>query len=326
MGVELLRRWKLPPMITESLALHHHTPDQVDVLSSSAPCRLTMALAAAATIADYYNRAAKAAARARIEAVAARYYKLDGEGLDRVLAEVDNRVRQATDLFGLDVWEYPSLDEMLSQANSELAEIALRAQAASLQAGVEAQAVRVELAATRIEKEEFRQQAFRDVLTNAYNRQFFEEALERECNRSARYGTSIGMIFLDVDHFKALNDSHGHLVGDQVLKAVVQAIQSAVRESDLVARYGGEEFVVLAVHLNQADLIKTAERVRKVVESTAIHSQGNELRVTVSVGATLLHPKSGHTESHRRLIEIADQAMYTAKQLGRNQVYYRDCA
>lgn len=127
---------------------------------------------------------------------------------------------------------------------------------------------------------------------------------------------ALGVIFIDVDHFKAINDSHGHRAGDRVLRMVGRSMAAALRRGDLPIRWGGEEFVCLLPGVDAAGLAAAAERVRMLVSGSWLDHYGTRLRVTISVGATLA--RSG--ESPADLVERADRLMYQSKQAGRNRV------
>lgn len=127
---------------------------------------------------------------------------------------------------------------------------------------------------------------------------------------------SLGVIFVDVDHFKAVNDSHGHRAGDRVLRMVGRSMATALRRGDLPARWGGEEFVALLPGVDAAGLVAAAERIRMLVANSWMDYAGTKLRVTVSIGATLARPG----ESPGDLVDRADRLMYQSKNGGRNRV------
>ena len=166
-----------------------------------------------------------------------------------------------------------------------------------------------------------------DGLTGVNNRRFFDQRLHEELERARRDRVSLGCLFIDLDHFKKINDSFGHQVGDEVLRHVAQLIREQLRTIDVVARYGGEEFAVL---LAQADIdlsMEIAERIRKSIEQWEYDSEEIDMQVSVSVGvATTKQIDSSDDigEIAHKLVEAADQAVYRAKEAGRNQVinYY----
>ncbi len=164
--------------------------------------------------------------------------------------------------------------------------------------------------------------ALQDPLTGLYNRRHFEERLSSELSAAERHGRSLSLLMCDVDHFKSINDEHGHLAGDETLKMVANVLRGAVRKEDVLARYGGEEFVVIARETQLDGAHTLAERIRQAVEESRCPWQGRDLGVTMSIGVTVSVGLSqfvpGRTD--RELIEAADRALYLAKQAGRNTV------
>lgn len=159
-----------------------------------------------------------------------------------------------------------------------------------------------------------------DVLLGIANRAHFNERLEQVCAMARRGGRPVGMVLLDVDHFKRYNDHYGHVQGDACLQAVVKAIQSCVqRETDLVARYGGEEFVVLLPDTNVAGAVAVAQRMVQAVSALElVHEHSHTARfVTISAGVASQIPKQGGAQ---QLLRAADAALYRAKGAGRNCV------
>lgn len=161
------------------------------------------------------------------------------------------------------------------------------------------------------------QLAITDSLTGIYNRRHFFDLANKEFERARRYGRSLALIMWDIDHFKIVNDTFGHLVGDQVLKVVAERSRKHLREIDLLARYGGEEFVALLpeVHLNAA--CEVGERLRAAIGEHPILVGEHEVRITVSIGMAILDDGCPNVEI---LLDRADQALYQAKNAGRNRV------
>ncbi len=167
--------------------------------------------------------------------------------------------------------------------------------------------------------------SIRDSLTDLYNHRHMMDLLANEFERVGRYAEGVGLMMVDIDHFKRFNDEHGHPVGDLVLREVAQVLKDALRSVDAVGRYGGEEFIIILPHTPYADAVATAERVRKRVQDHVFRAgAGNtdkELRVTVSLGVAN-HPSEG-IDSPADLIREADKALYRAKEGGRNRVGHR---
>ncbi|MGZ3405223.1 MAG: GGDEF domain-containing protein [Polyangia bacterium] len=167
--------------------------------------------------------------------------------------------------------------------------------------------------------------ALRDGLTRAFNRRYFIERLGAEIRFAERHAQPLALLILDIDHFKQLNDSHGHLIGDDVLRAVVGVLNDTLRAEDVLARYGGEEFAVLVRGVNKDGARVLGERLRREVAEMGLAKEGGErLSVTVSIGVGIFpleNPADVPSEQvGKRLIELADAALYRAKNAGRNRV------
>ena len=159
-----------------------------------------------------------------------------------------------------------------------------------------------------------------DALTSLPNRRAFDDAMKQLAALHQRNGVPYGLIHLDVDHFKQLNDRWGHPAGDKVLKSVAAAIRAAARQSDLVARIGGEEFSVVLPNTSVEAVMAASERIRVAVEAASIEIQHTKVPVTISVGAALV--SAG--ETGKSLTERSDAALYASKQDGRNCSHWHD--
>jgi diguanylate cyclase (GGDEF)-like protein len=157
-----------------------------------------------------------------------------------------------------------------------------------------------------------------DPLTGIYNRRFGLMRLHEEFGRAVRANTLVGVLMLDIDHFKAVNDTYGHLVGDRLLKSVCAIARSSLREGDVLLRYGGEEFLAVLPAASADDLRLVGERLRKSVEDSVLADGGKSVRVTLSAGGAA-YPNQ-NVESEDALIQLADEALYRAKESGRNRV------
>jgi two-component system cell cycle response regulator len=170
--------------------------------------------------------------------------------------------------------------------------------------------------------EDFQRQMFesasRDALTQVYNKRFFMEQLSSEHAYAARHGSNLALLMFDLDHFKSVNDTHGHLAGDYVLAELTRVLMPAVRTEDIVARYGGEEFVVLSRTTAMAGAEHLAERLRRGVEQHQFCFAGKIIRVTVSIGICCM--PSAAIAAAEDMIALADRALYEAKNGGRNRV------
>ncbi len=159
----------------------------------------------------------------------------------------------------------------------------------------------------------------KDPLTGVFNRRHFDERFAAEHAYARRHAQALTVLFLDLDHFKQINDTHGHQAGDKVLVAAATAMAKCVRTEDLVARFGGEEFVVLARALEREGAAVLAERLRATVEALAIDVGKATVRPTASVGYATLDRLHDHPHA-AQLLAAADRGVYAAKQAGRNRV------
>lgn len=156
-----------------------------------------------------------------------------------------------------------------------------------------------------------------DGLTQIHNKRFFLEFLEREMGRCHRYNRSLSLIMFDIDHFKSINDTNGHLAGDYVLRELSATIKPRVRKEECFARYGGEEFAVVMPEAGGDNARKFAEKIRKMVEEHHFSFENKPIRVTVSLGVADL---TGEMTEPLQFIKIVDQKLYKAKKSGRNKV------
>jgi two-component system cell cycle response regulator len=160
-------------------------------------------------------------------------------------------------------------------------------------------------------------QATQDGLTGTWNRTAILDLLHREYELAARSGTAIGVIMLDLDHFKQVNDTYGHLAGDHVLVEAARRMKEAVRSYDLIGRYGGEEFLVVSPDCDGEQIQTCAERIRSAMAGQPVLAHGSGIAITVSAGTAVLVPR---LNTEKEALEAADTALYRAKSGGRNQV------
>ncbi len=156
-----------------------------------------------------------------------------------------------------------------------------------------------------------------DGLTQIYNKRYFMETLEREIARSNRYRRELSLVMFDIDHFKKINDTYGHLAGDYVLKVLASTIKGKIRREDLFARYGGEEFSIVLPEIDGYNAHQFAEKIRHIVEASEFTFEATKIPVTVSMGVATLDPETSDAGS---IIKRADELLYDAKKAGRNCV------
>jgi diguanylate cyclase (GGDEF)-like protein/PAS domain S-box-containing protein len=163
---------------------------------------------------------------------------------------------------------------------------------------------------------ELEEMALLDSLTGVGNRRFAEIVLAERLAESKRYGRTFALLFVDLDHFKAINDRYGHVLGDQVLRTVALTLHGVARAHDFVGRWGGEEFVMIVTGVGEDDLATMAERVRSLVEQSGLRTEQAEIDVTASIGAVIATLE----DTVETLIQRADKRMYRSKAAGRNCV------
>ncbi len=164
-----------------------------------------------------------------------------------------------------------------------------------------------------------RRAAITDSLTGAYNRRFFDEMLKKQIALAKRRNEPLGLILADLDHFKNINDTYGHIAGDQALQQIASIMKNSIRSSDILSRYGGEEFVIIMPSIDISNAIKKAEGLRRHIESFQfqIGSAGQPPQITISIGVSSF---PDHGTEYETLIAAADLALYKAKKGGRNRV------
>ncbi|MDY0039371.1 MAG: diguanylate cyclase [Desulforhabdus sp.] len=172
----------------------------------------------------------------------------------------------------------------------------------------------IELVQTRTKALEL--ETLLDPLTGIHNRRAYEKRLGEEMQRFRRYGQIFSLLILDIDHFKNINDQHGHVVGDRCLKEMVARIGPILRECDFLARYGGEEFVVLLPGIDSSHAFQVGEKLRLTIERTRFQYRGKDIPFTISIGVSAVQESDGDAET---LFQRVDKAVYEAKRIGRNR-------
>lgn len=304
-GAELLSRWHLPEPLIHIVRTHHMSEGKRSVSNRDMQSALF-----ASAVGEYFCTTAKCDALEQLNDVSNHFFQLSATQVQTFLDEAKIRLDTTCDLFSINPVDIPSPSDLLAEANDQLIMISLQTQ----HARSESESRRRELERQNLE---LREETIRDPLTGVFNRRFFEESLAKEVSRATRTERPIGLLFLDIDYFKKLNDTHGHQFGDLVLIKVAQTIQSTSRPSDVVARYGGEEFVVLLNDVETTCIETVAERVRQSVECLQIECGEIQVAVTISIGAA---SSDSAGDSPQALIGRADEMVYESKNAGRNCV------
>ena len=316
-GCGLMKQWQFPEPMCDAALHHHGKPEDVTNEESR---ELSSVMMIASTVGDYFCSGSPGIALIRLRELTAETIQFTEEALTEFLEKTDARVQTTAELLATDADELLCAAELMAQACEQLAAISIAQHQQNQESQVQQQLTELKKMELEAQNQQLREQAFCDPLTSLYNRRFFDDAFQKEIDRASRRGTPIGVIFVDVDRFKQLNDNYGHQFGDTVLAGLGSTIANNVRNTDVAARYGGEEFVVLAIDASEAGLNVLAERIRQSVESQSFEYNGAVVPVTVSVGATFATPQRHEVNLLSHILAAADAAMYESKRRGRNRV------
>ncbi len=166
------------------------------------------------------------------------------------------------------------------------------------------------------ENKSLRREIYMDSLTGVYNKRYLNKRIKKEYSKVGRYGIRSSLIFLDIDHFKKINDNYSHEAGDYILKSIGRIIKKQVKKSDIVFRYGGEEFIIITPYSSSPEAAVLAHKIRKTIEGTSFRFLKNNFKITVSAGAASISSSNSSSQA----LDRADKAMYYSKELGRNRV------
>lgn len=310
-GEKLASEWRLPKRMTRAMHYQHCDSDTLSSTISDPDHDLIRSIAISSCVGDYFCGFNPCESNERLKRLLHDHLDWTEEDMSQYLERVYARVQKAEPVFAFDASSIPSPDELLSEVNSQMMQLSMETALVSAKNLNRTEELETENA-------ELRDQLNEDQLTGLKNRRFLEDALTTELHRCVRSKKPIGILFLDIDHFKAINDEYGHLAGDELLKVVAEMIENSVRKGDYAVRFGGEEFVVLMYEPTFHGVSVLAERLRSQISETETRVTGGTLRVTVSIGACLMIPEGDVPELKTRLLAEADEAMYYAKSFGRD--------
>jgi diguanylate cyclase (GGDEF)-like protein len=299
-GSMLAEHWQLPPVLAKPIAQHHC------VTETDAHLRpLLEVVFVASIIGDVFSSINPARHIMRAREQMAERFKLSQDDIEALLAEIGASTREAARLFELNIGQNRSYQEILDEAQQTLIQLSLQSQQ--------------QVQTIRKENETLQVKATTDPLTGLANRARFNDFFDDQFARAYKQQRPLAVLFLDIDHFKKVNDTYGHQAGDEVLKRVGKLLKLAVRNIDLAARYGGEEFAVVLTETDSNAAAQMADEIRQALESEQIHFDNKVLRITGSIGVagtdrTRIFSQSG------QLTNAADRAVYAAKAAGRNCV------
>ena len=304
---DLLDSWNLPKVLCEAIGAHHN-PNSVRSESRA----LAEILCVATSCSEVFGKGDLECALSELTQLGARHFGLDRDGCGKLVAEVQERLPETARLFDLDADDPAALADIRQKAT----ELLVRE---SLALNQQVQSVNRTVDRLEEEKTSLRIQASTDPLTGLGNRGFFDESLEHELECARTCGHGLGLLILDLDHFKRVNDSHGHPVGDELLRLVAATLREKIDKGHSAARYGGEELAVIVPSVARDELEKLAEDLRASIAKIEVPTTTEPAQVTASIGGYWLQ-RVGEEHSARHMIERADHELYEAKAAGRDQV------
>ncbi len=300
-GAALAQQWQLPAVLARPIALHHEPDAETDPLVKP----LVEVVFTGCLIGEVFAAASPAPYIMRARKELAQRFRLEPMEVEKLLAEIGAKTGESARLFEFDIGEDRPYQEILEEAQQTLILL-------SLQTQHHADVVRKE-------NEALQHQATTDSLTALANRGRFNDFFAEQFARAARFGRPVSLLFMDVDHFKKFNDSHGHQAGDEVLRRVGKLLKLAARSVDLAARYGGEEFALVLTDTDATTAAQLAEDIRCALEGEKVPFEGQTLKITASIGVAGFD-KNAPFQSPAQITAAADKALYAAKAAGRNCV------
>lgn len=298
LAMELLDNWGLPVDIQHAIGLHHR---KMALSSEENISSLARVLQAAAMCGHYvvnYRRSGRYLSEL-VEYLNA-HFGWSREKVEETLCETMMRVVETASIFNFDVGAEYCHEHILRDAKDLLEQIALSHHAAESKA------------------QALGQQIMKDPMTGVYNRMYLDRGLNDRLATAIRRRTPIGLMFVDIDRFKQINDQFGHRAGDEAIQQVASILEKCVRRSDAVVRYGGDEFLVALPRVRQTEFSEICQQVLDRIRCTAYGE--DEFDLTVSLGAVFYQPDRGDMQDANWLIDRADHAMYEAKRAGGNQL------
>ena len=316
-GASMLESWGLPEKLVSAVRHHHHSLDGLETPGGVTGETLRVAVFAMAAGA-YFCESSKGVALESLNEIGSSGFGMESTQVQKMVDQIGERVSNSCDLFDVDSSRIPSSEDLLTEANDQLLQRTLSQHEAQQESATRQRTYQENVQQLEEQNRKLRSQALTDPLTQCYNRAYFDSVFDQEASRCVRTGNPIAVMFLDVDHFKSVNDRYGHSFGDDVLRGIANAIRESIREEDTLARYGGEEFVILMDQPSIDALRIISERVRSTVETTSFRIEEEKFSVTISIGCALGNIE--RVEDSQILLSTADAAMYRAKNQGRNQV------
>jgi len=299
-GAALAETWKLPPLLLSPIKFHEDPESAPEEVRDLVHC-----VSLGNRVAEVFTSENPGTALQEYYEQCEDWLSLDKSVAEPLLSLIHNDTREMKRLFDLPTGEFGNPDDILGRANEALLHISLQQQQQT----------------TQLEQQnrELTQQALTDGLTGCANRRSFNETVQEQFDLVKKTGMPLSLLFLDTDHFKKFNDTYGHQTGDRVLVEKARVLRENVPSPGVVCRYGGEEFAIILPETQRIDAAKLAENLRRVIEATKVESDdGEELSITASIGVATY--EGDFFQRVEQVVKAADQAVYAAKDSGRNCV------
>ncbi len=314
LGSSILLKWNIPENISLPIAYHHH-PEQGPADMKD----LSELLQLADIASSVYHSSNSTRKMGQFRELLEEKLKISDEEISELIDGIAEKTIEVLGSFEIDPGDMKPYSQILEEANTELGRMNLSYEQLVMELKLEKSKGDILARELKEANEKLRSMAFEDGLTRLFNRRYFEEHLEREISRVDRYSHFLSLIMIDIDHFKQVNDIHGHQQGDTVLRAVADVLNNSIRRPDIAARYGGEEFSIILPETDLKGALVLAERIRQYIEELEIDIDTQILKVTISLGITSYSP-SKEKKDKSEIIEAADKALYNSKKTGRNKL------
>lgn len=299
-GGFLAEHWQLPPLLVNPIAQHHAVEETDPQLKP-----LVEVVHVACLIGEVFANAQPAGYIVEVREQLKARFGMAPDAVESLMTEIGASTREAAKLFEVNIGQQRSYQDVLDEANQALIMLTLQTQQQVQQ--------------IKKENETLQIRATTDALTGLANRMRFNEFLEDQFTRAFKLHRPLSVLFVDVDHFKKVNDTHGHQAGDEILRRVGKLLRLAVRKIDLAARYGGEEFALVLTETESNAAAQMADEIRQAIASEQIVFEGKAIPITVSIGVAGTD-RGRVFQTASQLTNAADRAVYAAKGSGRNCV------
>jgi diguanylate cyclase (GGDEF)-like protein len=314
LGSEILKEWGLSKNIYMPIRYHHN-----NVASPSEYKLRVNTVYLSDKISSVYHGLNSSDKITAIYTILGNKYEKSEREIENLIDLVAKRSIEILSVFEIDPANMKTYSQILQEANEELGKLNLSNENLLIkykEAKNQAETLASQL---KTANEKLRTMAFQDGLTGLYNYRYFQENLDRELSRSMRCRRPFSLIMFDLDHFKKINDSYGHRIGDIALQEISTLVLNSTRTNDIVARYGGEEFAIIAPETDFKSAAVFAERIKRSVEQMEILADSVIVKATISIGvATYLPGKEATTKTE--LLDAVDAALYASKNSGRNRL------